>query len=584
MENDTLIGLVDLIKTCSDIEQSPYGDDNPDQRMEELFMTDLLNFFVMLAYSSGDVHKREIKFINKELKFDFNKDTLKRYAEANVFPIEEFVNQVPVSFQYFVKAEFIRGKTVYNIYRGSSRKYIKTFREAGQEFIAIDGLVSQEEIDNLNAFCVTLEQEVKDVKDKDIYRHYGRRKVSMGGGSEEEDKVEDKKPSLSNVRIYEPGSDYERMSVTGRAEPTVNQDNMGRDLFGGLSGNAASLSSENSGLSAGLSGNAGLSGGGLSGGLSGDGRSNGPKLDPEPSLNLADISHSMEKNQGVNDAYTPNSARLDELLNKLNSMIGLASVKQEVQSLVNKLNISNLRKAQGLPPLPIEMHMVFTGNPGTGKTTVARLLAQIYYEMGILSKGQFVETDRSGLVAGYMGQTAGKVSEVVESALGGVLFIDEAYSLSNGSQEDFGKEAIDTLVKAMEDHRDDLIVIVAGYTKEMQDFIDANPGLQSRFTTYIDFPDYEPFDLVSILIDMCSSMQYVIDPAAVKEIFKTFDYDVSHKDANFGNARDVRNFRKKIIDKQIDRITKEGINSKLDLVTIKPEDVEGQHLGGGIRG
>ncbi len=544
MENDTLIGLVDLIKTCSDIEQSPYGLDNPDQRMEELFMTDLLNFFVMLAYSSGDVHKREIKFINKELKYDFTKETLKRYAEENVLPIEKFVQQVPVSFQYFLKAEYVRGKTVYNIYRGSSRKYIKVLREAGQEFIAIDGLVSQEEIDNLNAFCVTLEQEIMDVKDRDIYRRYGRQKVSMAEENEEEETSD--KPNLGNVRVYQPGDDYERITVTGKREEPVNRDNTGRDILGGLSGGSLSEINE--------------------------------------SLNLADISSAIESDETDNEAFKTNTPRLEELLKKLNGMIGLASVKQEVQSLVNKLNISNLRKAQGLPPLPIEMHMAFTGNPGTGKTTVARLLAQIYYEMGILSKGQFVETDRSGLVAGYVGQTATKVTEVVESALGGVLFIDEAYSLSNGSQEDFGKEAIDTLVKAMEDHRDDLIVIVAGYTGEMQKFIDANPGLQSRFTTYIDFPDYEAFDLVSILIDMCSSMQYVIEPAAVKEIFNTFDYDVNHKDDNFGNARDVRNFRKKIIDRQIDRITKEGINSKLDLVTIKPVDVEGQHLGGGIKG
>ncbi len=541
MDNDTLIGLVDLIKTCSDIEQSPYGNDNPDKRVEEMFMTDLLNFFVMLSYSSGDVHKREIKFINKELKYDFNKDTLKRYAEENVLPLEKFVNEVPLSFQYFLKAEFVRGKTLYNIYRGSTRKYIKTLREAGQEFIAVDGLVSQEEIDNLNAFCLTLENEVREYKDKDIYRSYGRKKVSM----EKEEEAEESKPDLSNVRVYEPGQDYERMTVTGNREMPTSRENEGRDILGGTT--------------------------------------EGKLPSSEERLSLADISESIESSNSANDNYSPSSPRLDELLKKLNDMIGLASVKQDVQSLVNKLNVSNLRKAQGLPPLPIEMHMVFTGNPGTGKTTVARLLAQIYYEMGILSKGQFVETDRSGLVAGYMGQTASKVTDVVNSALGGVLFIDEAYSLSNGNQEDFGKEAIDTLVKAMEDHRDDLIVIVAGYTNEMQDFIDANPGLQSRFTTYIDFPDYEAFDLVSILIDMCSSMQYIIEPSAVKEIFKTFDYDVMHKDANFGNARDVRNFRKKIIDRQIDRITKEGINSKLDLVTIKSEDVEGLHLGGGIK-
>ncbi|MBQ4232323.1 MAG: hypothetical protein II699_03510, partial [Lachnospiraceae bacterium] len=322
MDNDTLIGLVDLIKTCSDIEQSPYGNDNPDKRVEELFMTDLLNFFVMLSYSSGDVHKREIKFINKELKYDFNKETLRRYAEENVLPLEKFVNEVPLSFQYFLKAEFVRGKTLYNIYRGSTRKYIKTFREAGQEFIAVDGLVSQEEIEHLNAFCLTLENEVRDYKDRDIYRSYGRKKVSM---EKEEEAEEESKPDLSNVRVYEPGRDYERMTVTGNREMPTNRDNEGRDILGGTT--------------------------------------EGKLPSSEERLSLADISESIESSTSANDDYSPSSPRLDELLKKLNDMIGLASVKQDVQSLVNKLNVSNLRKAQGLPPLPIEMHMVFTGNP-----------------------------------------------------------------------------------------------------------------------------------------------------------------------------------------------------------------------------
>ncbi|MEI3407011.1 MAG: AAA family ATPase [Christensenellales bacterium] len=186
-------------------------------------------------------------------------------------------------------------------------------------------------------------------------------------------------------------------------------------------------------------------------------------------------------------------------MEQLDSLIGLESVK-EVRSLINLIKVRAMRKEHDLKVMDMSFHMVFTGNPGTGKTTVARLVAKIYKKLGFLSKGQLIETDRSGLVAGFVGQTAGKVTDVVNSALGGILFIDEAYALARkGMDNDFGDEAIDTLVKLMEDHRDDLVVIVAGYTDEMHDFLTSNPGLISRFNKYIDFPDYTDDELMAIL-------------------------------------------------------------------------------------
>ena len=271
---------------------------------------------------------------------------------------------------------------------------------------------------------------------------------------------------------------------------------------------------------------------------------------------------------------TEDPETLEELLEELDGLIGLAEVKKEVHDLVNLIKVREIRKDQGLKVMDMSFHMVFTGNPGTGKTTVARLIAKIYKKLGFLSKGQFVETDRSGLVAGYVGQTAGKVTEMVNSALGGILFIDEAYALARkGMENDFGREAIDTLVKLMEDHRDDFLVIVAGYTQEMHDFLTSNPGLISRFNKYIDFPDYTDDELMQILELMAKKQEYRITEEAAGALRSQLEKMTISERMDFGNARGIRNTLEKLVQAQSNRIveTEEPVTREI-LMEITEED------------
>lgn len=264
----------------------------------------------------------------------------------------------------------------------------------------------------------------------------------------------------------------------------------------------------------------------------------------------------------------------DELMAQLESLVGLDKVKKDVKNLVNLMKVRKLRQENDLPVPPMSLHMVFMGNPGTGKTTVARLISGLYAAIGVLSKGQLVEVDRSGLVAGYVGQTALKTQEAIKSALGGVLFIDEAYSLSSGGENDFGREAIETILKAMEDHRDDLIVIVAGYDEPMQKFLSSNPGLESRFNKYFYFPDYTGEQLLAIFKNQCKKNSYTLSPEAEEAAKALFDRLYEERDDNFGNGRDVRNCFEDMIVRQSNRVAAMEAPTREDLMTVLPEDLE----------
>ena len=265
---------------------------------------------------------------------------------------------------------------------------------------------------------------------------------------------------------------------------------------------------------------------------------------------------------------------LEELMAQLDSLVGLDEVKKDVKNLVNLMKVRKLREQNQLPVPPMSLHMVFMGNPGTGKTTVARILGGLYAAIGVLKKGQLVEVDRSGLVAGYVGQTALKTKEVINSALGGVLFIDEAYALSSGGENDFGREAIETILKAMEDHRDELVVIVAGYDEPMEEFLSSNPGLESRFNKYFHFPDYNGEQLLAIFKSQCSKNSYLLTEDAEKAAMEMFTALYENRDDNFGNGRDVRNCFEDMIVRQSNRVAAMEAPTRDDLMAVLPEDLK----------
>ncbi|MFQ9918521.1 MAG: AAA family ATPase [Flavonifractor plautii] len=291
---------------------------------------------------------------------------------------------------------------------------------------------------------------------------------------------------------------------------------------------------------------------------------------PPPSL-LTEVVPAAEQEETPLPESEPT---LEELLAELDGLCGLEQVKQDVKSLINLVKVRRLREEAGLPVPPMSLHLVFLGNPGTGKTTVARLLARLYHAIGVLPKGQLVEVDRSGLVAGFVGQTALKTQEVIQKAIGGVLFIDEAYALVNQDNgNDFGREVIEVLLKNMEDHRKDLVVIVAGYSQLMEKFIHSNPGLESRFNKYFYFEDYDGAQLFTILQSMCVKNGYVLTPEgealARRELMALYE----DRDENFGNARDVRNLFEQAVARQSDRVARLEAPTREQLMALRPEDL-----------
>lgn len=266
---------------------------------------------------------------------------------------------------------------------------------------------------------------------------------------------------------------------------------------------------------------------------------------------------------------------LAELMDELNKLIGLVNVKQQVNDLIAFQSVQRIRNEHGLNSVKRTLHMAFTGNPGTGKTTVARIVGHVYKQLGLLSKGHFVEVSRTDLIAGYQGQTALKVKKVIERAKGGVLFIDEAYSITENDHSDsYGRECLTELTKALEDYREDLVVIVAGYTEPMKVFFQSNPGLQSRFNTFIEFSDYSADELTSILESICEKNDYHLSAELKDEIKEYFVYEVEHKGDHFANGRLARNIYDDLVMNHAKRVVLIQNPTDEELSLLVPEDFE----------
>ena len=500
--------------------------------LAETYKTDMINFLIYLAYSDGRLNKEEVQYINSLTGLCFNEQDISKYADKWGLKTESIKDRPPMSLEPFVRSN-IGPETgeISNRYYDLVSLYVTTFNYVGNDFISCNKDIVKGEIEALSSYIMMIKSYIDIINGK----------------------IEDYKPTIA----FKPGSKVKAEPKPQYVEAQENPDMINGDRIY----RDDKVSKEESRVII---------------------RHNNAPDDMNIDINNEEKPVDVKKinnTDEVKQVIDTEDVNLEVLLDELNQLTGMESVKVEINNLINLLKICRIRQEKGLKLPPTTNHLIFLGNPGTGKTTVARILSKIYHGLGILSKGHLVEVDRSGLVAGYMGQTSEKVMEVVERAKGGILFIDEAYALASGKQEgDFGKEAIDILNKAMEDYRDDLIVIAAGYHDEMQDFLDANPGLRSRFNRTIEFPNYNADELVTIMINRAAKLDYEFSDDAIKFVKEKFENVLSCPPENFGNARSVRNYLDRAINNQANRLVNEANFKEDELMLIKLCDVEHEEL------
>lgn len=420
--------------------------------LEEQLRKDILKFGLSIACIDGKLDTQEITIIGNIVGVEVNDDFKSILGEVEEDK-GQFLNEIPLSFEYFIQIDKNEGDSTEWLY--NTRFLYKTFKTIGAVIIACNGARLKVEVAALNSFCKNIIKKITEIESFSGCMNF----------QQEKEKEQEKKAETADL---------------------IDKTNV--------------------------------------------------------------------------------------LLDDVNRLIGLKNVKKEMHNLVNLLLVYKYREEKGFKNPPLAMHFVFTGNPGTGKTTIARKIAEIYKELGILSIGQLIEVDRSSLVAGYVGQTAEKVHQVVDKAKGGVLFIDEAYTLTSHSENDFGQEAIDILLKLMEDNRDKFVTIVAGYPKEMEDFLESNPGLRSRFNKRIEFEDYTMEELMAIFEKMCAEYDYKMTDSAKAVLENIFKGIINNK--NFANAREVRNYFEKVVNSHANRVMQVGISDSNQLQLIDDEDLK----------
>lgn len=555
--------------------------------LDAMVLNDLFIYLNYLGLSNDDISDEELNFINYIFAMNFTKEDLIEYLNSN---LNISSDPLPNSFIFFyefdkyledngVKSQEKIVESLYNIYESM-----------GLAFIALDSSDSVEK-NTYDSYMANLRKNLDDLK------KYNYALLIMSLNTDLINSIVDSTNEDSSNSSLEPFSEI-NISEIDPSSPDVLIDNLNKyfkenthvdlgDIFKGDSdGPIRGLDINYDALEKVINGGSQdpniLDGGSKDSDIPNENSEEfGIKvIDIGDSYNVVNDEDESQKDQSSKEESQEEEQKeddetLEEVMEKLNKLVGLETVKNDVNSLINLIQIRKIREERGIKQPDMSLHLVFSGNPGTGKTTVARLLSKIYCKMGLLSKGHLVETDRSGLVAGYVGQTAIKTQDMIKEAMGGILFIDEAYSLSSSKGEnDYGQESIDTILKAMEDNREDFIVIVAGYPDLMDEFLHSNPGLESRFNKHLFFEDYNPKELFDIFVSMAAESSLVLDKKAETFLKGHFEDIYESRGDNFANGRYVRNLFEKVLSKQANRLVSIEDISDDDLNTLVLEDFE----------
>ena len=518
MQDGVAKQLSQVYDNCAKCEEKGYHVGVQGKSMQDYLRFTLLKFYVYLSSSNGNISMAEIAYLNDALGYSMSADQIDRFNVSSKITKYSLKDSMITMMMPFLKMDLETSPI-----GPMSLMFIEFINQAGLDFMTVDnGRTDPFIMRDLGALVLAL-------------RNFRIEYITNWENMIREQK---RREEMANRPPYVPGSGN---SPWGAPQvPPVNLTPITPNNQPGYNNNAP----QNSG---------------------------------------APVNPFQQQNQQAQAQQQPKKEEkeltLDEQLAKLEDLTGLQAVKQDLKSLINLIRVRKMREDRGMPQSAMTLHMAFLGNPGTGKTTVARILAGIYKSLGVLSKGQLVEVDRSGLVSGYVGQTAIKTKEVIDSAMGGVLFIDEAYALTaNTGKGDFGQEAVNTLLKAMEDNRDDLIVIVAGYSDLMMEFLDSNPGLRSRFNKIITFEDYMPDELLDIFKSICTKSGMQITKEAEDAVLQFFIERCGMNLKTFANARDIRNFYERAITNQANRLSAIESPTNGQLTTLTIDDVSGIEL------
>lgn len=543
------LSIRQALSICEKYEGNGYLFDKGE--LQEYFQDDLLRMGYLLATMDGVLCYREKKILCSTFDIIENEELLRKYYWEDVCLKNNFLTKIPKSMLYVLSEERKIMKKSMNIFLKDTRILYKALKQFGYGVISSNTIQFPYQMMAFEDMLRNILNLILNAEDMDIYF----------------DEVEIDKTESNFNKVMLSRGDYIDKSQNFYARANMRDENAYYNPYSGDKSFTGYYDLKGSSKSESVNINFSIK---RDYSMSGSVKEMYENKVPESLRNNPDYHRYVDGNMEP-------SANIKALLDDIDSMIGLDGVKKEIHSLVNILQVQKIRKERGLKYPVMSNHLVFIGNPGTGKTTVARKIGQIYKCLGLLEKGDLTETDRSGLVAGYMGQTAEKVQEVVEKAMGGILFIDEAYALTSYENNggDFGQEAVDTLLKLMEDNRDRLIVIVAGYPEPMEKFLDSNPGLRSRFNKYIQFEDYSVSQLVDIFIEMCTSQDFIIGEGVKEELALKIGVMVANAGENFANAREIRNYFENVVAKQAERLMKKSydeINGDA-LLTIEKEDL-----------